>query len=160
MKAVGLAASLASLLEISGKIVTAGYGYISKVTHAPSRMRMVLSEVSSVDLVLGRLEEYSAHQSASGSTSILYTLSRNGVFEDCTEVLKKIDGTVQTCMAESEAQSSKREVKAFMKRIVWPMKEKETKEILGHLDHLRSILSDAIAQDSVASLQRLEDTTQ
>ena len=40
------------------------------------------------------------------------------------------------------------------------MKEKETKEILGHLDRLRSILSDAIAQDSSASLQRLEDTTQ
>ena len=160
MEAVGLAASLASLLEISGKIVTAGYGYISKVAHVPSRMRMVSSEVSSVDLVLGRLEEYSAHQSGSGSTSILYTLSRNGVFKDCTEVLKKIDGTVQTCMAESEAQSSKREVKAFMKRVVWPIKEKETEEILGHLDRLRSILSDAIVQDSAASLQRLEDTTQ
>ena len=160
MEAVGLAASLASLLEISGKIVTAGYGYISKVAHAPSRMRMVLSEVSSVDLALGRLEEYSAHQSGSGSTSLLYTLSRNGVFKDCTEVLKKIDGVVQTCMAESEAQSSKREVKAFMKRVVWPMKEKETQEILGHLDRLRSILSDAIAQLSAASLQRLEDTTQ
>ena len=40
------------------------------------------------------------------------------------------------------------------------MKEKETEEILGHLDRLRSILSDAIAQDSAASLQRLEDTTQ
>ena len=118
MEAVGLAASLASLLEISGKIVTAGYGYISKVAHAPSRMRMVLSEVSSVDLALGRLEEYSAHQSGSGSPSLLYTLSRNGVFKDCTEVLKKIDGVVQTCMAESEAQSSKREVKAFMKRVV------------------------------------------
>ena len=160
VEAVGLAASLASVLEISGKIVTAGYGYISKVAHAPSRMRMVLSEVSSVDLVLGRLEEYSAHQPASGSSSILYTLSRNGVFKDCTEVLKKIDGTVQTCMAESEAQSSKHEVKAFMKRVIWPMKEKETEDILGHLDRLRSILSDAIAQDSAASLQRLEDTTQ
>ena len=160
MEAVGLAASLASLLEISGKIVTAGYGYISKVAHAPSRMRMVLSEVSSVDLVLGRLEEYSARRSGSGSASVLYTLSRNGVLKDCTEVLKKIDGTVQTCMAESEAQSSKHEVKAFIKRVVWPMKEKETKEILGHLDRLRSILSDAIAQDSAASLQRLGDTTQ
>ena len=160
VEAVGLAASLGSLLEISGKIVIAGYGYISKVAHAPSRMRMVLSEVSSLDLALSRLEEYSAHQSASGSTSILYTLFCNGIFKDCTEVLKKIDGTVQTCMAETEAQSSKREVKAFMKRVVWPMKEKETEEILGHLDRLRSILSDAIAQDSAASLQRLENTTQ
>ena len=160
VEAVGLTASLASLLEISGKIVTAGYGYISKVAHAPSRMRMVLSEVSSVDLVLGRLEEYSAQQSESGSKSILYNLSCNGVFQDCAEVLKKIDGTVQTCMAECEAQSSKREVKAFIKRVVWPMKEKETEEILGHLDRLRSILSDAITQDSSASLQRLEHTTQ
>lgn len=160
MEAVGLAASLASLFEISGKIVTNGYGYIYKVAHAPSRMRMVLSEVSSVDLVLGRLEEYSAHQSASGTTSILYTLFRNGIFNDCMEVFQKIDGTVQTCMAEGEAQSSERQVKAFMKRVIWPMKEKETEKILGHLDRLRSILSDAIAQDSAASLQRLEDTTQ
>ena len=160
VEVVGLAASLASLLEISGKIVTAGYGYISKVAHAPSRMRMVLSEVSAVNLVLGRLEEYSAHQSVSGGTSVLDTLFHNGVFEDCQEVLKKIDGTVQTCMAEGEAQSSRREVKAFMKRAIWPMKEKETEGVLKHLDRLRSVLSDAIAQNSAASIRHLEDATQ
>ncbi len=160
-EAVGLAASLASLLEISGAIVTAGYGYLSKVANAPTRMRMVLTEVSSVNLVLGRLEECSsAHQSASSSASILDMLSRNGVFEECKYVLKKIDGTIQMCMAESEAHSSKREVKAFMKRVIWPMKEKETDEVLEHLDRFRSILSNAIAQDSAASLRRLEETTQ
>ena len=158
MEAVGSATSLVSLLEISGKLITAGYGYLSKVAHAPSRMRMVLNEVSSVNLVLGRLEEYSTQQS--DSTSILDTLFRSRVFEDCKDVLKKIDGTVQTCMAESEAHSSKREVKVFMKRIIWPLKEKETEEILGHLDRIRSILSDAIAQDSAACLRRLERTTQ
>ena len=161
VEAVGLAASLASLLEISGAIVTAGYGYLSKVAHAPTRMRMVLTEVSSVNLVLGRLEECSsAHQSGSGSASILGMLLRNGVFEDCKNILKKIDGTIQMCMAESEAHSSKREVKAFVKRVIWPMKEKETDEVLEHLDRFRSILSDAIAQDSAASLRRLEETTQ
>ena len=156
---MGLAASLASLLEISGRIVVAGYGYISKVAHAPSRMRMVLSEVSSVNLVLGRLEEYAAHQSTARNTSILYSLFHNGVFDDCQEVLRKIDGTVQTCMADSESHSSKREVKAFMRRVIWPMKEKETEEILKHLDRLRSMFSDAIAQDSASSLSRLEDVT-
>ena len=160
VEAIGLAASLASLLEISGRIVTTGYGYISKVAHAPSRMRMVLSQVSSVNLVLARLEEYSERQSASDSTSILHALFVNGVLEDCKELLRKIDGTVQTCMAESEARSSKHEVKALMKRVIWPMKENETKEVLQHLDRLRSVLSDAIAQDSAASLRRLEDTTQ
>lgn len=159
-EAIGLAASLASLIEISGTIVAAGYGYISKVVNAPSRMRMVLSEVSSVNLVLGRLEEHVATTSASTSTSVLNALSRNGVFEDCSNMLRKIDGTVQICMAESEAHSSKREVKAFMKRAIWPMKEKETEETLKQLDRLRSILSDAIVQDSAASLHRLEETTQ
>lgn len=160
VEAIGLAASLASLLEISGRIVTTGYGYISKVAHAPSRMRMVLSQVSSVNLVLARLEEYSERQSASDSTSILHALFVNGVLEDCKELLRKIDGTVQTCMAESEARSSKHEVKALMIRVIWPMKENETKEVLQHLDRLRSVLSDAITQDSAASLRRLEDTTQ
>lgn len=159
MEAVGLAASLMSLLEISGKIVAAGYDYMSKVAHAPTRMRMILSEVSSVNLVLGRLEEYAADQSASGRASILYTLSQAGVFEDCKEALKTVDGTVHICMAESEAHSSKRELKALVKRVIWPMKEKETEEILGNLDRIRSILSDAIAQDSAASIHRLEETT-
>lgn len=45
-------------------------------------MCMVLSEVSSVNLVLGRLEEYFADQAAFGSTSILHTLSQAGVFEE------------------------------------------------------------------------------
>lgn len=159
-EAVGLAASLVSLLEISGKIVAAGYGYISKVVHAPSRMRMVLSKVTSVNLVLGRLEEFSADKSASSSTSVLNVLVHNGVFQDCKEVLKKIDGTVQICMADAEAQSSKSEARAYMKRAIWPMKEIETEEVLKHLDSLRSILSDAIAQDSAASLRRLEETTE
>ena len=160
LEAVGLAASLASLLEISERIVAAGYGYIHKVAQVPSRMRMVLSEVSGVNLVLARLEEYSANQSVAGGTSILYTLSRNGIFEDCKELLKKIDGTILTWMAESEADYSKRKVTTFVKRVTWPMKEKETEDVLIHLDRLRSILSDTIAQDSAASLHRLEATTQ
>ncbi len=159
VEAIGLAASLASLLEISGKIVAAGYGYMSKVAHAPSRMRMVLSEVSSVNLVLGRLEEHVASTPASTGGSVLHALSRNGIFEDCSNILRKIDGTVQICMAEGEAHSSKRDVKAFVKRSIWPMKEKETEEVLKYLDRLRSVLSDAIAQDSAASIRRLEETT-
>lgn len=82
MEAVGFAASLASLLETHGKTVTTGYDYMSKVAHATARMCMVSSEVSSVNLVLGRLEEYFADQAASGSTSILHTLSQAGVFEE------------------------------------------------------------------------------
>ena len=63
-------------------------------------------------------------------------------------------------MAESQAQSSKHEAKAFIKRVIWPMKEKETEEILQHLDRLRSVLSDAIDQDSAATLHRFEEKTQ
>ncbi|CAF9915083.1 MAG: hypothetical protein ALECFALPRED_009973 [Alectoria fallacina] len=159
-EAVGLAASLASLIEISGRVVAAGYGYISKVANAPSRMRMVLSEVSSVNLVLGRLEENLTTVSTPTSTSVLDALSRIGVFEDCSNILRQIDSTVQICMAEGEAHSSKHDVKAVLRRAIWPMKEKETEEVLKHLDRLRSVLSDAIVQDSTASLYRLEEMTQ
>lgn len=159
-EAVGIAASLASLVELSGKIVAAGYGYISKVAHAPSRMRMVLSEVASVNLVLGRLEEHVATTSASTSASVLDALTHNGIFKDCSSILRNIDSTIQICMAETQAHSSRHEVKAFMKRAIWPMKEKETEEVLRHLDRLRSVLSDATTQDSAAALHRLEETTQ
>lgn len=157
---IGFTASLASPVEISGKIIAAGYGYITKVAHAPSRMRMVLSEVSAVNLVLGRLEEHVATTPASAGVSVLHALHRNGIFEDCSNLLRKIYSTVQVCMAEGETHSSKREIKAFIKRASWPMKERETEEVLKHLHHLRSVLSEAIAQDSAASLNRLEATTQ
>ena len=121
---------------------------------------MVLSQVSMVNLALRRLEEYFADQSAFGSTSVLFTLFTNGVFDDCRDVLKRIDGTVHICMADAKARSSKRGAQALVKRAVWPMKEKETEEGLQHLDGLRSVLSDAIAQDSAASVHRLEEVTQ
>lgn len=55
-EAVGLAASLASLIEISGSIIAAGYGYVSKVAHGPSRIHIALSTVSCVKLFLVRFE--------------------------------------------------------------------------------------------------------
>lgn len=71
-----------------------------------------------------------------------------------------IDGTFHICMAEGEARSPKREVKAFVKRVIRPMKESKREEILGHLDRILSVLSDAVAQDLAASIYRLEETIQ
>ena len=113
-EAVGLAASLASLIEISGRVIAASYGYIAKVVNPLSRIRMVLSEVSSLNLVLGRLEENPTTVSTPTSTSVLYARSLNGVFEDCSNIVRQIDSTVQICMAEGEVHSSKHDVKAFL----------------------------------------------
>ena len=67
MEALGFAASIASLHELSGRIATAGYGYIPKVVQAPG-LRMVLRKVLSASLVLGCLEQSFVHQSGSGGT--------------------------------------------------------------------------------------------
>lgn len=42
-----------------------------------------------------------------------------------------IDGTIHICMAEGEARSPRCEVKAFVKRVIRPMKEIKQKKFLG-----------------------------
>ena len=56
MAELGLIASVVGLVQFSGEILVAGYGFIAKVSRAPTEMRGLLVESAGLNCLLGQLQ--------------------------------------------------------------------------------------------------------
>jgi amino acid transporter len=69
----------------------------------------------------------------------LQALGRLGVFQECELILKSVQKALATC-----EQRHGKDVSNFGRRLIWPFKEKETKEALDRLHRMRGLLANAI----------------
>jgi len=74
---IGIVASVAQLVQISGEILTFGYGFVAKVSRAPTEMRQLLAESAGLNCVLDRLQ--SIAESSSSSHDALRSLHALGI---------------------------------------------------------------------------------
>jgi hypothetical protein len=56
---VGVVASVAQLVHLSGTLLANGYGFLSKVARAPSEIRSLLTETAAINSILGQLQAIS-----------------------------------------------------------------------------------------------------
>ena len=54
-EALGAASAVITLLEATGELLVAGYSYLQKVKKAPYELRLLLNEVSAIDVLLDRI---------------------------------------------------------------------------------------------------------
>ena len=137
---LGAIASITQLLQMSANILTTGYGFLSKVIHAPEEIRQLLSETAAVNSLLGQLQELTDSSSGKKSSALLQQL---GVLKDCQDILRKVKAALDTCkMVQGQDRSNLRH------RLIWPFKERETKQAIEQLARLRAILLSAVTVDS------------
>jgi hypothetical protein len=134
---VGVAASVAQLVQISGTVLISGYGFLSKVTRAPSEMRELLTESAGLNCVLGQLQLLV--DSSTSPIDALIPLQELGIFKECQELLVSIKHSLDVCEQEYGKQ-----MKNLGRRLIWPFKEKEIKEKLQRLTRIRGTISAAI----------------
>lgn len=142
-EALGLVVSVTQLVQLSGSLLAGGYGFLSKVARAPSEMRSLLTEAAAIDSLLGQLQAIAESMPKATSNDALQTLARLGVFEECSNTLRSIRKALKTC-----EQTHDRDAKNIGKRLLWPFKERETKESLERLHHLRGLLANAVEANS------------
>ena len=128
-EAIGLAASVTSLVEIASKITQLSYKYVRDVKNAAKTQRQYLQEVSAFTDTLFRVEQ--AIQDT-GSSTILpahpNSLSTD-VLKDCHITLKSLQSDLQ-----------KR-----VRRILWPLQEKELRKHIDSLGRFRDIFTNYLA---------------
>ncbi|KAJ4352365.1 uncharacterized protein N0V89_007713 [Didymosphaeria variabile] len=148
---IGVVASVAQLVHLSGTLLAGGYGFLAKVTRAPTEIRSLLTETAAINSLLGQLQDVTGSTSKAAPDDALQALQRTGVFEECTETLR----TVEKALAKCE-QLHGQDARNFGRRLVWPFKEKETKDALQRLYRLRGLLADALEVNSARALKRIE----
>ncbi|KAF1837531.1 hypothetical protein BDW02DRAFT_627945 [Decorospora gaudefroyi] len=149
---IGTISSIAQLVDISGALLAGGYSFLSKVARAPTEIRSLLTETAAINSLLGQLQQIADHSTRkSASDDALQALARVGVFKECEAELELIRKALAKC-----EQVHGEEAKNFGRRLLWPFKEKETKEALQRLTRLRGLLANAIEANSASALRRIE----
>lgn len=143
MEAAAAASALVGLIAFSGDVLCAGYGYIHKVAKAPAEMRLLLSEVASLNMLFSRLQMFTEDSEDSLFVSALQSLDELGVFRECRKLIKSVQESIDKCR-----EVDRKGIKDVGKRLLWPFKEKETKDTIEQLERLRDTLSTALAVDS------------
>jgi hypothetical protein len=141
--AVSAVASFVQLVSFSGEVLSAGYGYLAKVSQAPNELRTLLLETALLDSLLNRMKGLAIDNDSATSREALASMQRLGAFDRCDELLKIVSNSIKACN-----QITGQEKRNLGRRLIWPFKERETKRTLKNLADLRTLLSGALEVDS------------
>ncbi|RPB19254.1 hypothetical protein L211DRAFT_641014 [Terfezia boudieri ATCC MYA-4762] len=150
---LSVAGSIAGLLSLAGPILAEGYSYIASARDSPNALKQLLSETSSLQAVLGQIDEL-VRESATNTTgsAMVQTQSlRQGTSEVITpdtikaarDLLESVQSSIKRCK-RIPGQSAKNIGRA----IVWPFKEREVKENLDRFQRLINTFELALSIES------------
>ena len=143
MEGVAAASSIVQLIEFSGKLLAAGYGFLAKVKRAPTEIRILLNEIANINTLLDRMQGLATDAANSNAKTALQSLSLRGTFDHCDELLKTAQKCLDTCR-----QGDGHQVKNFGRALKWPLTEREMKDTMQKLRVLQDQLTAALTVDS------------
>jgi hypothetical protein len=139
--AVSTVASVIQLVQFSADILTTGYGFLAKVSREPAELRQLPAESTGLNCVLAQIQ--SLAESSNSPDDAVQSLQQLGVFKECHDLLNIIKRSLDKCQQELG-----NDARNFGRRLVWPFKEKETKEAMQRLNQLHALLSTAVGTSS------------
>ena len=145
---LSIAASIAGLLALCGKIISEGYTFANSVHNCPKELPLYLQEISLLSAVFA---QFTALASANTQpASALQQVVASSATTDCEQLLKVVENTVKQCQ-----QIQRQRGNNLRKALIWPFKERETKETLERLRHFRDHFGVALSVDAWCVLQDL-----
>ncbi len=151
MEALGSAATIVQLISFTGEVLATGYSFLAKVKRAPLEIKNLLQVTAHINKLLDQLQDLATEYGNVPAKGAVRTLEMMGIFENGAELMKIVEKTINTCQ-----QVAGQGVRNAGKRLLWPFKEKDTKEVMIQLGRLRDTLSAAVLVDSAKMLKNLE----
>lgn len=148
-EAIGLAASIIAVVQISDTIVRLCKMYIQDVQEASSDMHVMFLEVSSLRTLFENLQ-FLESQSA-GVSKILQSLSaETGPVNGCRQAVTMLEDLLSPDISVKDGghSSKKRKIKATWRTLGWPFKAGKAKKLLADIGQYKNTISLAIAADS------------
>ena len=140
--ALATAASITTLLQISGKILSNGYEYLSRAVRGPKELRLLLIETAALNSLLDEVQSL-LETGDDSLRSAVFSLDRLGTLTESKELLSTVQVAITKCRLEDGHCS-----KNLGRRLLWPFKEKETKELLQQFHRLRATFGSALSIDT------------
>jgi Cdc6-like AAA superfamily ATPase len=158
MEAVGAAASIVQVLQISEQVVSACYQYYRTARGAKTDILQVINIVGGLKSTLENLRPLitTAEGSADQPDPRLPHLAAS--LKSCQEALQSIERklcvnpTVNLNFADVKV--------GLVKHLTWPWKEKEVEKILGVIEKQKTIFILALSGDTLETVLSIQDTAE
>lgn len=160
-EAIGLAASVIAVVQLSGAIANVCKGYIEGVQDYPNDLRRVIVEVSMLKALFEDLDFLEDCEKA--SSPILSKLDgKDGPIEACRRILTELRNelppaessptTANTVSTQSNSLSKpprkkRRVVQEALDRLAWPLKANKVQKLLGELAQHKSTITMAFSSE-------------
>jgi septal ring factor EnvC (AmiA/AmiB activator) len=145
-EAIGLAASVIAVLQISDQVIRVTRRYIAGVRSAKSDIQAFEKEVSSLKRVLKELEAF-LKQTEKEPTRLSATRGCESSLDDCHKTMESIFQKLKT----KAGKASKRERLSggiLRKELFWPFQKEEVESLITLLSRRRATIQFALTLDS------------
>ncbi|OJD13832.1 hypothetical protein AJ78_05755 [Emergomyces pasteurianus Ep9510] len=139
--------SIAELILLSGEIISTCYIYGCAVSDAPEDLRKLVEETTSLSGIfvaiqgLVNADRFAANQKEALSNSLT----------ECQTTLRELKNVLQSIQPGPKVKKM-----GFMKRLLWPLKQAETLEILETLGRHKSSLNMLLALEATLEAQQTQ----
>lgn len=146
---LGLAASIFAVVQVADRVISLCKHYIECVQDAPSDLRTILVETSTLKAILENIEFLI--QCDNGQSAIFDSLSgTSGPIQGCHEAMKSLEALFSTGNAPSQGSTSsmKDRARTAVANLTWPLKESKARKLMEDVARYKGTLVLALTADS------------
>jgi len=146
---LGVVASIIAIVQISKTIISSCQLYIDAIDGAPSDLRVILIEVSTLKGIAKSLQ-YLTQPNVANSALLNQLTEVTGPIEGCKNALKELEGLFPPAAVSTKNKGSKRrKLNTAAAALAWPLKAGKAKKLLQEIVQHKTTINLALTAEFV-----------
>ena len=148
-EAIAVGASVIAIIQIADRIIGQCKFYIETARDAPSDLRVILVETSTLKVILENLNFLSACDGPL-STATGRISGANGPIEGCLRTAAELEKLFPLDASQTtRRKTSKRRLDSVLTALAWPLKESKARKLLDEMTRYKTTISLALTTSSM-----------
>ncbi|OHE97225.1 hypothetical protein CORC01_07479 [Colletotrichum orchidophilum] len=159
-EAFGLAASVFATIQIADRVISICKNYIESVRDAPSDLRTILVETSSVGAVLQNVDFLLKFEEP--DSALRKALDGDeGPVGECRVAIEQLEALLASDQNQAQGphDSKRRRVQVTLRNLAWPLKETKAKKMLQDVARCKNTISLALTATSSHDIKVIREGT-
>lgn len=145
MDPLSVIASIISVIQLTGSVVSAVYNYRRDVKHAPEDATRIIEDLIDLSQILERLLRIIEKENSLQKTrlaSLTYLIKPNGPLESCQKTLEGLDAKLQPESGWRAVRNS----------LIWPLRKEYVQQSLNEVAAAKATIGLALTVDQTSVL--------
>jgi hypothetical protein len=147
---IAVASSVIAIIQITDRIIGLCKSYIGAARDAPSDLRVILLETSTLKTLFETLDFLTTH--SGGVSTTVSNLSReDGPIEGCRRSIIELEKLFPSDCIQTMGQrrSKKQKVEATLAALAWPLKQNKARKLLDEIMRCKTTITLALTTESM-----------